>query len=469
MRSKNAIRKKLDMLAKLSFIFIFATMKTGIPTYKQIWQVSYPIILSLLAQNIINVTDTAFLGRVGEVELGAAAIAGLFYIAVFMLGFGFSTGTQIMIGRRNGEKDFKKIGVIFDQSSYFFLMLGLALFFLIYFFGSPLLNHIVSSHHIMVASEIYLKIRVFGILFAFGNLAFRALLVGITQTKALGYSAVVMAVTNVILDYVLIFGLYGFPQMGIGGAALASVIAEFVSFAFFIIYSRLYIDSRKYDLFILKKIDFKAIGKTLEISVYVMIQYFISVATWFSFFAVIEQMGERPLAIANIIRSMYMFLVIPIMGLSTATNTIVSNAIGAGFSQDVLKIINKIVKISLLSVLPIIAFMVAFPRLLVSIYTNSPDLIAETIPSVYTISIAIVIFAVAFVVFSGVSGTANTKTALGIELITLVIYLSYVYWVAIVKQWPVEIAWTSEYIYMFFLSLFSYWYIIGDRWKSKVI
>lgn len=444
-------------------------MKSGIPSYKKIWQVSYPIILSLLAQNIINVTDTAFLGRVGEVELGASAIAGLFYIAIFMLGFGFSTGTQIMISRRNGEKDYSQLGAVFNQSLYFFLALGVILFLLIYFFGSPLLSLIVSSSQIMAASETYLQIRVFGILFAFGNLAFRALLVGITQTKALGYSAIVMAVTNVILDYILIFGHFGFPAMGIGGAALASVFAELVSLVFFIIYSRLYIDMKKYALFNLQKIDFTTINKTLEISVYVMAQYFISVATWFSFFAVIEQMGERPLAISNIIRSLYMVLVIPIMGLSTATNSLVSNAIGEGHSKDVLKIINKIVKISFLSVLPIIALMLAFPRALVMIYTNSPDLIAETIPSVYTISIAIAIFSVAFIVFSGVSGTANTKTGLGIELITLAIYLCYVYWAVIIKQWPVELAWTSEYVYMFFLSLFSYWYIASGRWKSKVI
>lgn len=444
-------------------------MQTGVPSYKKIWQVSFPIIMSLLAQNVINVTDTAFLGRVGEVELGASAMAGLFYIAIFMLGFGFSTGTQIMIGRRNGEKSYTQVGKIFDQSNYFFLALGIILFLLIYFLGGPLLSLIVSSPNIMAASETYLQIRVFGILFAFGNLAFRALLVGITQTKALSYSAIVMAITNVILDYILIFGHFGFPAMGIGGAALASVFAELVSFIFFIIYGRLYIDSKKFALFNFPKIDFKAIGQTLEISVYIMAQYFLSVATWFSFFAVIEQMGERSLAISNIIRSIYMVLVIPIMGLSTATNTLVSNAIGAGYGNDVLKIINRIVKISLLSVLPIVALMIAFPEFLVKIYTNSPELIAQTIPSVYTISLAIIIFSVAFIVFSGVSGTANTKTALGIELITLAIYLAYVYWAVIVREWPVELAWTSEYVYMFFLSLFSYWYIISGRWKAKVV
>ena len=81
-------------------------------TNKEIWNVSYPIFLGLLAQNIINVTDTAFLGRVGEVELGASAMGGLFYICVFTIAFGFSIGSQILIARRNGEGRYKDVGPV---------------------------------------------------------------------------------------------------------------------------------------------------------------------------------------------------------------------------------------------------------------------------------------------------------------------------------------------------------------------
>lgn len=75
-------------------------------TNRQIWNVSYPIFLSLLAQNVINVTDTAFLGRVGEIELGASAMGGLYYICAFTIAFGFSTGSQIIMARRNGERNY---------------------------------------------------------------------------------------------------------------------------------------------------------------------------------------------------------------------------------------------------------------------------------------------------------------------------------------------------------------------------
>ena len=72
-------------------------------TNRQILKIAGPILDSVLMEHLIGMTDTAFLGRVGEVELGASALAGVYYLAIFMLGFGFSTGVQIMIGRRNGE------------------------------------------------------------------------------------------------------------------------------------------------------------------------------------------------------------------------------------------------------------------------------------------------------------------------------------------------------------------------------
>ena len=74
-------------------------------TYQKIWNIAWPIILGSVAQNIIAVTDTAFLGRVGEVALGASAIGGIFYLAITMLGWGFGIGTQIIVSRRFGERN----------------------------------------------------------------------------------------------------------------------------------------------------------------------------------------------------------------------------------------------------------------------------------------------------------------------------------------------------------------------------
>ena len=72
-------------------------------SYRKIWMIAYPILISTLIEQLIGMTDTAFLGRVSEVALGASALAGVYYMVLFMIGLGFSIGVQIIIGRRNGE------------------------------------------------------------------------------------------------------------------------------------------------------------------------------------------------------------------------------------------------------------------------------------------------------------------------------------------------------------------------------
>ena len=151
---------------------------------KSIFRITYPIFLTLIAQNVINVTNTAFLGRVGEVELGASAIAGVFYIAIYMVGFGFSQGAQILIGRRNGEENYSQIGPIFNNGLLFNFLLG-AIIFALSVVGAPhLMKLLVSSDHIYKASVEYLDWRIYGFFFAFLNVMFRGLTWALPKPKS---------------------------------------------------------------------------------------------------------------------------------------------------------------------------------------------------------------------------------------------------------------------------------------------
>lgn len=444
-------------------------MKTGIPTYRNIWDISYPIIISLVAQNLINVIDTAFLGRVGEVELGASAIAGLFYISLFMLGFGFGTGAQILMARRNGEKNYRDIGKIFNNSIYFLLALGLALFFIIKIFSPVFLKSFIFSPAIYAATHEFLRYRIYGIFFAFMNVIFRAFYISITKTHMLTFAAVLMAVVNIILDYLLIFGNWGFPKMGIAGAGLASSIAEGSAALFFLFLTLRTVDIKKYSLFKRGKPDLTVVGKTLEISVYVMMQNFASLGGWFVFFMIVEHMGERTLAISNIIRSIYMVMMIPIWGFSSAVNTLVSNSLGAKHPDKVIPIIIKASKMSFLSILAVIAASLFIPRLIISIYTSDPGLISATVPTLYVILGAMMLFSVTMMMFSGVSGTANTNIAMAIELFTIAIYLLAAYLLAVVFHQRIEVVWLCEYIYFIILGSLSMLYLRTGKWRLKVI
>mgnify|MGYP003291163799 FL=1 len=211
-------------------------MKTHI-TNREIWSIALPIMLGNMAQTIINFTDTAFLGHLGVIALGASMLAGLFYFVFTTVAAGFAIGIQIIVARRFGEKNYGRIGVIFEHGSLFVLLLGLLLFSILYFFSDQLLLWLIDSQNIYEASIDYIKYRQFGIAFVCFNFLYRALYVGISNTKVITYSTAIMAVVNIALDYCLIFGKCGFPQMGIGGAALASLCAEVSAFVFFTIYS----------------------------------------------------------------------------------------------------------------------------------------------------------------------------------------------------------------------------------------
>jgi len=434
---------------------------------KNLFNITYPIFLTLLAQNLINVTNTAFLGRVGEVELGASAIGGVFYFAIYMIGFGFSQGVQILIGRRNGEKNFSQIGPIFNNGLLFNFLISLVIFGFSVKGVPHIMKLLVSSEHVYNASIAYLDWRIYGFFFSFINVIFRGLYVGITQTRVLTVSAVLMAITNIVFDYLLIFGNFGFPRLGIEGAGISSVIAEVVTLLYLIWHTVYRTDMKLYGLFEFRKVELKTILSILDLSIFIMFQYFISISTWFMFFIFIERMGERPLAVTNIGRSLYTLLMIPGSALSTTVNTLVSNLIGAGRKEEVLPFIKRVVGIALLLVIPVLALTFLFPQLFARIYTDNPDLIAACVPVMRVVSVAMIFCAVGNIIFNGISGTGNTRTAFAIEFLTLFFYLSYVYYTTIIHPCHVAVVWMSEFVYWSIIGGLGYWYLLKGNWRKK--
>lgn len=438
-------------------------------TNKEIWRVTYPIFLGLLAQNVINVTDTAFLGRVGEVALGAAAMGGLLYICVYTIAFGFSVGSQILIARRNGEGNYRAVGPIMWQGTAFSFGMAVCLLILMYFSAAPLIRLLITSDSIYGATYEFFTWRIWGFLFAFVNVMFRGLYIGITRTKVLTMNAVVMALVNVVLDYALVFGELGLPEMGVRGAALASVIAEASSLLFFLLYTYYKVDLKKYGLNRFGQFDLSMVLRILRISCFTMVQYFLAMAIWFVFFMTLERLGQRQLAVANIVRSVYVVLLIPVQALSTTANTLVSNLIGAGGSSGVVTLLHKISRMSFLIMVVCVGLCVAFPGSILSVYTNEEALLVESVSALYVVCGAMLIASLANVYFNGISGTGNTQAALVLEVFVQVFYALYIIVVGMVIQAPVDVCFTTEVIYYVLMLGSSLIYLKKAKWQNKKI
>ncbi len=319
------------------------------------------------------------------------------------------------------------------------------------------------------ASVEFMSYRAFGIFFVCFNFCFRAFYIGITKTSVLTWSTAIMAAVNVFLDYVLIFGKWGFPEYGMKGAAIASVIAEACAGIYFVYYTYRNIDFKKYNLLRFQSFQKSLSRKLFKLSTPIMAQHFITVGVWLLFFMIIEKLGEHELAVSHIVRSIYMVLTVPLIGFSTATTTLVSNLIGSGDTDGVIKLIKRSSIMCLLTSMVLLFILNVIPDAVLSFYTQDESLKVTARPLLSLISGAIILFSLTYTIFSGVSGTGKTNVSFMIETIDALIYLIYAYWFGLMLSQSLMAIWTSEFVYFILLGASSIIYLKYGNWKKLSI
>ena len=420
-----------------------------------------------LAQTLITLTDTAFLGRLSEVALGASAMAGIYYYVISTLAWGFALGIQVIIARRFGEKDFKRIGVIFEHGLFFVVLLGIGLYTVLDQLSPIILRLLINSDNVYNTALEFMQYRSYGIFFVCVNYLFRSLYVGVSRTKVIGFTTVLMAVVNVFLNWVLIFGNLGAPKMGVGGAAVASVIAEVSAMIFFFVYTVKAFPIKEYAIFAFNKFEYWLFITILKVAIPTMVQKIISFGTWLIFFSLVEKLGERALASSMTVRSVYMMVGIPIYAFASTTNTVISQLIGQNRLNEVLPTAVKIVKICFVALLPLGLISMLFPHLFLSIYTDSTSLINYSANSLYVVVLAAYALAYGMIYFEAISATSNTHHAMYIEVVVLVSYVATTWYTASYLKADIEWIWFSEVVYGVVLGVGSWLYMKNYDWRNN--
>ena len=428
-------------------------------TYKQIWLINFPVMMSILMEQLINITDAIFLGHVGEIELGASAIAGIYYLAVYMLGFGFSIGLQVMIARRNGEQNYKETGRTFFQGLFFLSGLALFLSSLVYIVSPFILQRLISSHEIYQAVIQYLNWRSFGLLFSFPFLAIRAFFVGITHTKALSWAAAIAVLINIPFNYILIFTY----NLGISGAAFASSLAELGAFIVLSVYMWLKVDKMKYGLACV--FDYRLMIKLLKLTVWSMLHSFISVAPWFLFFIAIEHLGKTELAISNITRSVSTIFFVIVSSFAATTSSLVSNLLGTGKKNELFPLVQQILKLGYALGIPLIVIALFCNHWIVGFYTNNDMLIQQAFWPFVVMLLNYIFGLPGCVLINAVTGTGKTKTAFIFQVITILIYLVYLYWLSYCIKAPLAVYLMAEYLFVILLGIQAVIYLRRKYWS----
>ncbi len=436
---------------------------------RQILGMAMPISLAILVPQINFITNNIFLGGLGELELACAGITGVYYLIFAVIGNGLNNGLQALIARRAGQNLPKEIGKLFFHGIWIALSIAFMGILLTYTLAPLVLRSTIHDPKVAEMAISFLLLRIWGLPFLYLYIMRNALLVGTNQTRFLVWGTLAEAIVNIFLDYSLIYGHFGMPAMGFNGAAVASIIAE--GSGLLVIYLVIHFKGlhQQFAFFETPLISSSTFKLILVQSSPLILQFAISIISWEFFYILVEHHGPRSLAISNIMRNIFGVAGIFSWAFAATTNTMVSNLIGQGRTEEVMPLVYKIARTSLLFSVSIVLILNLFPSVLLSFYGQDEQFITEALPVMRVVSVALMMMSFSVVWLNAVTGSGNTVINLTIELITIFLYCLYVYITLEYLNLSITWGWLSEWVYWMSMFSMAYFYLRSGRWKGKVI
>ena len=434
--------------------------------YSSLLRVSMPLMVSGFIQSIVLLTDSAFLSRYDTLSFDAVGNAGLLFITCFMIMVGLGDGTQIILARRIGEKKQEQLAGVFSTALIIQFVFATLLFLGLYFGAPSLLNSISKNSIIAGLQGQFIGIRAYAFFPSCLFLIIQAYFLAKGKTWPVLFSAIVTALSNIILDYSLIFGNFGCPELGVKGAALASTLSDVIGMLSMLFLFKMDKENR---LFGLGFFNGKSTKNILKVSSPLMVQGSIALGTWTLFFMMIEQRGVFELTVSQNIRSIYFLAFVPIWGFAGTTKTYVSQYLGNGKAELIPELQKRIQLLTTLFLLVTFHGAILYPELLVS-WINPEEAYVEKSASILRlISMSVILYGIISVYYQTIQGSGNTFYSLCIELSTVLVYICACYLFITVFALDIYWIWTVEYIYFGVIGLMSYLYLRNSNWKLKSI
>lgn len=195
--------------------------------FKYNLKLASPVILGMLGHTFVGFVDNVMVGQLGAAELAAVSLGNSFIFIAMSIGIGFSTAITPLVAEADSEENFSKGKSVFKHGFFLCTVLGIGLF-LLELFAKPLMYVMDQPEEVVVLAIPYLDLVAFSLVPLIVFQAFKQFSDGLSMTKYPMYATIVANIINVAINYVLIFGKFGFPQMGIVGAAVGTLVSRFV-------------------------------------------------------------------------------------------------------------------------------------------------------------------------------------------------------------------------------------------------
>ena len=435
-------------------------------TNKQILSIALPITLAILIPQVNMLTNSIFLGRFDIKALGDAGITGVFYLIFAVAGHGLNNAIQTVFSRHAGSGDTNAFKIIFTQGIRISLQFALA-GILFTWLMAPFILKLVADAGAYPQEMNFLRIRILGLPFLYLFLTGNAFLVASLNSRFLIIGFVCEAAVNILLDYLLIKGRHGFPQLGFNGAAVASIIAEAVgAIVVFLVLLKTGLKN-KYGLLQNLRYNKQFSKSIINVSAPLVMQYVISVTTWLIFFFLIESRHEPvSKAVSNVMRNVFGLSGIFVWAFASTSNVVVSNLMGQHKQDKVIPAITRIMLWSVFFCSIMVALLNLFPEVFFSVFGQDETFTKAGIPVARVVSSGMLLMSIANIWLNGVTGTGKTKINLLIEIAAITIYLIYTWVFMKVHYISLAMAWSNELVYWCTIFIMAFIFLKSGRWKQ---
>ena len=360
-------------------------------------KLAYPVILGMLGHTFVSFVDNVMVGQLGAAELAAVSLGNSFIFIAMSIGIGFSTAITPLIAEADAEGNFNKGKSAFKHGLFLCSILAVALFGLM-LLSKPMMYIMDQPEEVVVLAMPYLDLVAFSLVPLIVFQAFKQFSDGLTLTKYPMYATLLANVLNIIINYILIFGKFGCPKMGIVGAAVGTLVSRFVMlfFLWWLLAKRK--KSRPFVTQIeLFKLKIRALVHYINLGLPSAMQMFFEVGIFTAAIWLSGTLGANAQAANQIALNLASMTFMVAMGLSVTAMIRVGNQKGLKDFHELKRIANSIFLLGFIFAIIFAIFFIVFNNELPNLYVDLDNPVdAKDIVEVVTIAATLLLAADVF-------------------------------------------------------------------------
>ena len=440
--------------------------------YREVLVIAIPLILSTATWSIQHFVDRMFLAWYSPETIAAAMPAGMLHFSMVSIFMGTAGYVSTFVAQYYGAKRYHRIGPALWQGVYISLIGGLLILIAIPFAG-PIFSLVGHSPQVQQNEVEYFRILCLGGGFYIASYALSGFFSGRGKTWPVMWVNVLTTIVNLTLDYALIFGNWGFPELGIKGAGIATVAAGVFSFLLFLAVLASGNTNRTYHSIKGWRLDKELFIRLLRYGFPSGVQFFLEMAGFTGFILVVGRLGTASLAATNIAFNISTLAFMPMIGFGIAISVIVGQYLGADKSDLAQSAVYSGFHLTFAYMLAIGAAYVLVPDIFVAPFAHQAD--PQSFSEIYRYSVVLLRFVAIYSIFdamniifcSAIKGAGDTRYVMFVTvLLSVFVLIVPVYLVIEVLEFGLMFAWVLATVYVTLLGVTFYLRFLGGKWKT---